>query len=175
VIELDYSRERMLADIHAAGEVTELDGLSDPRSRADFVALAAARLRVKVRTPHEILPDLDAALSARFSAIAPERLRRNLLAPLKKAVGNAHKRGNLRAPDKWITVEVVVTDIGAFVEITDEGSGFDVPATLARFRAGGAYFAHKGSGFRRYSQARSVISFANGGSTFRARFRPEPE
>lgn len=171
MIELEYSRERMLADIHASGQVRELSGLSDPRALADFVTLEEARLRVRVRTPAEILPALDAAFVARFPGIEPERLKRNLLAPVKKAVGNAHKRGNQRAPDKWITVEVVVTGAGAFVEVADEGAGFDVRATLAQFREGGAYFAHKGSGFRRYAQSTAVISFADGGSTFRARFQ----
>ena len=88
-------------------------------------------------------------------------------------MGNAHKRGNRLAPDKWITVEVIVTRCGAFVEVSDEGTGFDVAATYERFREGQQYFAHKGSGFRRYCKARSIVSFDNGGSTFRACFRPE--
>lgn len=172
MIDLGYSRERMLEDIGASAGARELGGLSDPRALEAFVALDEARLLVRVREPVEILPALDAALAARFPLVPPERLKRNLLAPIKKAVGNAHKRGNLRSPDKWITIEVVVTRLGAFVEVSDEGAGFDVPATLARFRAGGEYFAHKGSGFRRYSQSKAIISFGNGGSTFRARFRP---
>lgn len=172
MIDLDYPRERMLEDIRASTGACELADLSAPRALEAFVARDEARLRVRVREPGEILPALDAALTARFALVPPERLKRNLLAPIKKAVGNAHKRGNQRSQEKWITIEVVVTREGAFVEVSDEGAGFDVPATLARFRAGGEYFAHKGSGFRRYQQAQAVISFANGGSTFRARFRP---
>lgn len=171
MIELDYPRERMLGDIGAIEGLPALGDASDPRTMGEFVERDRARLLVKVRTPEEILPALDTVLAARFPNVPPERLERNLLRPLKKAVGNAHKRGNLCALDKWITVEAIVTREGAFIEVRDEGRGFDVPATFARFREGGAYFAHKGSGFRRYAQAKSVVSFANRGSTFRVRFR----
>jgi hypothetical protein len=170
VIELDYPRERMLADIRASDGALRLQGLTAEPDRAAFVAADEARLLARVRTPQEILPELDAVLAARFAAVPADRLHRNLLSPLKKAVGNAHKRGNRGAPDKWIQVEVVVTRSGAFVEVSDEGSGFDVPGTLARFQAGAQYFAHKGSGFRRYAKARSVVSFDRGGSTIRVCF-----
>ena len=118
--------------------------------------------------PHCSTP--SAICAARFADVLPERLERDLLSPLKKAVGNAHKRGNLRDPSKWITVEVVLTDAGAFLEVSDEGAGFDVEGTLDRFGAGGEYFAHSGSGFRKFTKARSVISFDRGGSRFRLRF-----
>jgi hypothetical protein len=152
VIDLDYTRERMLADIQAA----EPD--------------AGARLVLRGRSPAELLPELNAALAQRLADVPAPRLERDLLAPLKKAVGNAHKRGNRLDPGKWITVELVLTPAGAFVEVADEGAGFDVAATCAALQAGQAYFAHKGSGFRKYAKARSVISFADGGRRFRARF-----
>ena len=160
MIDLGYSRERMLSDIQASGRLRPGARLSGER----------ARVVIRRKGPGEILPDLNAALSARFADVPPDRLERDLLSPLKKAVGNAHKRGNLRDPDKWITVEVVVASAGAFLEVSDEGVGFDVAGTLERFRDGGAYFAHSGSGFRRFAKARSVISFDRGGSQFRLRF-----
>jgi len=169
VIDLSYSKERMLRDIGASPEAPLVSDLS-PQSRTRFVVLDQARLLVRAHAPQEILPSLDAVLSARFSELAPEKLRRDLLAPIKKAVGNAHKRGNLRDPGKWITVGVVVTRAGVCVEVADEGPGFEVAETCARMRAGTRYFSHGGSGFRKYDKANAVISFARGGSTFLARF-----
>jgi hypothetical protein len=160
VIELGYSRERMLADIQAPASLPGSADLADER----------ARLVLRASTPEEILPSLDATLAGRFADVSPRRLERDLLWPLKKAVGNAHKRGNLRDPEKRITVEVVLTSAGVFLEVSDEGTGFDVAGTLERYRDGRAYFAHGGSGFKRFVKARSVISFDRGGSTFRLRF-----
>ena len=170
MIDLGLSRERMLADIAATGEAAALGDLADPAARAEFVARDQARLLTTVRAPQEILPDLFAALAARFPALGAERLQRDLLAPLKKALGNAYKRGNRMDPAKRITLEVVVTRAGAFVQVTDEGAGFDVAATCARFAAGSHYFTHHGSGFRKFHKSSAVISFADGGRTFRARF-----
>ena len=168
MIALETTRERMLADIGASAAV--LSTSSPDPTGAELVAAEQARLLVKRNAPEELLPSLNSFLERRFADIPPERLHRDVLSPLKKAVGNAHKRGNLRQNDKWITVEVVVTRTGAFLEISDEGNGFDVLATLARFRAGEEYFAHSGSGFRRYTKARSLVSFDRGGSTLRLRF-----
>jgi hypothetical protein len=170
VIDLGYSKERMLGDIGASPEAPLVCDLSDPEARARFVSLDQVRLLVRAHAPEEILPSLDALLSARFSEVAPERLRRDLLAPIKKAVGNAHKRGNQRDPEKWITLGVVVTPAGVCVDVSDEGAGFEVAETWARMRAGTPYFSHGGSGFRKYEKAKAVISFARGGSTFLARF-----
>jgi len=176
VIEFDYPRERMLEDIRAREGEPALSELSDPRSLSEFVTRDNARLLVRVHDPEEFLPWFDRAMQGRFSALPEEYLARNLLRPIRKAVGNAHKRGNRLAPDKWISVEVVATRDGVFVEVSDEGAGFDVARTFATFRAGGVYFQHKGSGFRRYNQTKAVVSFANGGRTLRACFRaPDPE
>src|SRR5262245_43438279 len=116
----------MLEDIRAGGRAALVDGLADPQSFSDFVSLGEARLLTKVSSPQDILPRLDSALAARFSEVEPDSLQRNLLLPLKKALGNAHKRGNRMDPAKRITLEVVVTRRGAFVEVSDEGEGFDV-------------------------------------------------
>jgi hypothetical protein len=160
LIDLRYSRERMLADIQASdGERPAADPAKEP-----------ARAVIRGKTPGEILPGLNADLAARFADVQPERLERDLLSPLKKAVGNAFKRGNLRNLEKWILVVVVVTLSGAFLEVSDEGPGFDVAVTLEAFRSRRAYFSHGGSGFRRFKKARSVISFDRGGATFLLRF-----
>ena len=158
----------MLEDIHASPELLQ-ESPSDPSATGSGMR-SEIRLLLRKNAPEEILPAFHSFLSRRFSDVAPERLERDLLSPLKKAVGNAHKRGNLRSPDKQISVEVVVTREGAFLEVSDEGAGFDVPGKLALFRAGRDYFAHGGSGFRRFTKARSVIAFDRGGSTFRLRF-----
>jgi hypothetical protein len=175
MIDLAYSRERMLEDILFPKEAALVGDLADPEARAAFVGRDAARLVTHVHAPEEILPSLDAALAARFAEIPPEQLRRNLLLPLKKALGNAHKRGNRLDPAKSITLEVLVTRRGAFVQVSDEGGGFDVAATCARFRRGESYFTHGGSGFRKFEKARAVVSFDDGGRTFRACFRAAAE
>ena len=170
MIDLGYTKEQMLADIGADAAVPTLDGqrpLDDPR----FLTLPAARVLLRANAREDLLPGLNAALSARFAETSPQLLYRDLLAPLKKAVGNAWKRGNQMRPDKWITVELIVTRKGAFLEVADEGAGFDVAGTWARFQQGQKYYSYGGSGFRRFAKAESVISYANGGSTFRACFR----
>ena len=182
MIDLGYTRERMLEDIGSpparaaqARDVVVVDGLVDPRARASFVESATARLVTRIVAPQDILPSLDEALTARFAAVAPELVRRNLLRPLKKALGNAHKRGNRLDPDKVIALEVVVTSAGAFLEVSDQGEGFDVAATCARFKEGSRFFTHGGSGFRIFEKARALISFDDGGRTLRARFLVEEQ
>jgi hypothetical protein len=173
MIELGYSRQRMLEDLGAPRDAALLSDLSDPREHAAFVASDVARLVVSIHAPEEILPSLDAALAARFAGVEPGELQRNLLLPLKKAVGNAHKRGNRLDPEKSIALEVLVTPDGAFVQVTDQGEGFDFAATCARFRRGTPYFTHGGSGFRKFEKARAVVSFDDGGRTVRLRFRSD--
>ena len=171
MIELDYPRERMLADILAGAAGARPCEPSDVTAYAHLAQGDEAHLRFVLQRPQEILPQLNAALAARFACVPSERLERSLLLPLKKALGNAHKRGNLCAPGKRITLELVVTRAGAFVEVADEGAGFDVAATYARFRDGARYFSHGGSGFRKFEKADAIVSFAEHGSTVRICFR----
>jgi len=170
VIELTWTRERMLAEIGATAGATQLPGLAEPSSIGAFADIEEVLLRTRLHHPREILGALGSAFLARFRAVPPERLERDLLAPIKKALGNAYKRGNRMDLDKWITLEVAVTRKGAFVEVTDEGAGFDVEATCARLALGSVYFLHHGSGFRKFRKTRAIISFADGGRTFRACF-----
>jgi hypothetical protein len=170
MIDLEYTRERMLRDISASEEIPAVCSIAALAS-PEFRTGANARVIVKGRDRAEILPHLNEALTTRFANVAPQMLDRDLLSPLKKAVGNAWKRGNQMDPDKWITVEVVVTRQGALIEVSDEGAGFDVRALVEKMRMGEKYFTHAGSGFRRFSRSDSVVSFANGGRTFRACFK----
>jgi hypothetical protein len=168
VIALDATRARMLEEIQASAEL--LAGKPAAPEDAALDPGAETRLLLRKNAPEAILPALNSFLARYFSELSEERLQRDLLSPLKKAVGNAHKRGNQRDPGKLISVEVVLTRAGAFLEVSDEGAGFDVEGKLALFRAGGSYFQHHGSGFRRFTKARSVIAFDRGGRTFRLRF-----
>lgn len=168
MINISYDKSQMLQDLNVAKKVFSetLSEASDPA----FVQRDQACLAIKGKTPTELLPVLNEALSQRFSDVKHEYLFRNLLYPLKKAVGNAYKRGNHKAPDKWIHVEIIVTPKGAFVDVSDEGSGFDVQGVLEKFLAGDKYFTHGGSGFKQFKKTKAVVSFANGGSTWRLRF-----
>jgi hypothetical protein len=161
VIDLLYSREQMLTDLRAIGGPRTASA-GDLHCLAHFVLTGQAQV--------DLLTGLDAALTAWFGDVPAERLRRDLLSPLKKAVGNAQKRGNRGAAGKRIRVEVVVAAAGAYVEVKDEGDGFDVAGTYSRFRAGDVYFEHGGSGFRKFAKTRSVVSFDDGGRTLRMCF-----
>ena len=173
MINISYDKKQMLQDINVSKTVVceTLTEASDPA----FVQQDQAYLAIKGKTPTELLPVLNDALTHRFSDVKHEYLFRNLLYPLKKAVGNAYKRGNHKDPDKWIYVEIIVTPKGAFVDVTDEGSGFDVQDILKKFLAGDKYFTHGGSGFKQFKKTKAVVSFANGGSTWRLRFLKDIE
>ncbi len=173
MIKLGYSREQMLADIHASEGVLA-NGSIEPPSLANLTTQEQSHLRIRGKTEEELLPGLRTALSTRFSDVPPVRLRNDLLKLLDRALGNADKRGNQGDSNKWITVEVIVTREGAFIEITDEGPGFDFAGTFEKFKAGVRYFSNRGGGFRRYHRTRSIVSFANGGCTFRARYLRGP-
>ena len=169
MIDLKYTKEQMLTDLGTPEDLqvfSSFAGLTSP----EFLTGANARVIIKAKEREEILLPLNAALSARFADVALKILELDLLAPLKKAVGNAYKRGNQMNPDKWITVEVVVTKKGACIEVSDEGAGFDVCEIMAQRGSGENCHSYSGSGFRRFAKTDSVISFANGGRTFLACF-----
>lgn len=169
MIDLDYSRQRMLEDLGLSSELEERRGTTQD---LDCLQAERARILLRVHRPDDVLEPLTDVLARRFAGIPREELARSIDSPVKKALGNAHKRGNGGDSRKWIEVEAIVTEHGAFVRISDEGEGFDVASTLEKFRAGETYFVHSGSGFRRYTKARSVITFADGGSTLLLRYAP---
>jgi hypothetical protein len=170
MFELRCPRERMLQQIGVTEDLPVIDG-ADPLTAPAFLTAAAAHVIVTSKHRYDIVERLNAALTARFGDVAPQMLQRDLLAPLKKAIGNAFKHGNRLDPDKTVTIELYVTRRGAFIEVSDQGAGFDVEGTIARLGKGGKYWENAGSGFRRFAKTDSVISFDNGGRTFRACFR----
>ncbi len=165
--------EQMLQEIggDAAGTAPSI---RDPTDR-DFVTSPAALLVVCGRTPDDLLPVLDVALSQRFAAVPARHLMAGLLEPLKKAVGNAWKWGNRKDPARQVRVQVVATLLGAVIAVTDEGRGFDVAARLEKLRDGKPYFTHGGSGFARFAQSPSLVTWADGGRTVLIRFLCVPE
>jgi hypothetical protein len=173
MIDLHYTKEHMLAEIKAS-EKACANCLHNPAA-PDFVVLDEACLRVQGQTPDELLPALSATFSARCADVPPRQLRRDLLAPLKKGLGNAYKWGNHKDPAKRITVETVATKTGLLVAISDEGAGFDVPRVVGQFRRGERHFTHGGSGFRHFDRAKSLCSYTNNGRTLLLRFLYMPE
>lgn len=163
MFDLSCTSEQMLENINASKKVfsTCCPTPLDP----EFLSRDEAYMRIKGKTPAELLPPINESLFKRFSVIPMEDLIRDVIAPVKKGVGNAYKRGNKKDPAKWITVEAVVTQKGAYISISDEGEGFDVEALLEKFYRKETYFVHSGSGFRKFKKSNSLISYANNGST----------
>jgi anti-sigma regulatory factor (Ser/Thr protein kinase) len=120
----------------------------------------------------ELFRRLEFALAARFGGAPRAERIRDLAAPLRNALGNAHKHGNGRDRGKRIEVEVVATRVGAVLAISDEGPGFDVAATVARLRAGEPYYSGQGTGLRALEDARSRVAWEAGGRTLLLRFLP---
>lgn len=161
MIDLGRTRAALLAEIAAR----ELPG----RPPAGPAALAApgsdARLLVRGHTQDELFPLLEVVLSERFAAVPRSRLIRDLLVPLKTALGNAWKHGNGGDAARSITVEAVLTRRGAVVAVGDEGEGFDAARALERFRQRERYFTNFGAGFEKLERAGSRITWENGGRT----------
>jgi hypothetical protein len=161
MIDLNCTKEHMLAEIKASAKAFAncLHDAADP----DFVTLEEVCLIVHGKTPDELLPVLSAAFSERYANVPEQQLHRDLLYPLKKALGNAYKWGNRKDLARQITVETVATKAGILVAISDEGEGFDVQGILGQFCRGERHYTHGGSGFRHFAKARSLISYASGG------------
>src|SRR6266545_5550039 len=168
MIDLAKTRATLLAEIGATEPAGEpLSDITDPR-----VATADVRARVQGCAKKDLFPLLKIVLSERFADVPRPELMRDLLIPLRNALGNAYKHGNDHDPAKAVSVEVTLTRKGALVAVTDEGAGFDVALTLRRFREQNDYFANRGAGFRNLQEAGSTVSFENGGRTVLLCFRP---
>jgi anti-sigma regulatory factor (Ser/Thr protein kinase) len=172
LIDPGFTREQMLRAIGAREEALGAP-CDDPASPA-FLGREQARLHLRAQTRGELLPSLERALTSRFPEVPPEELILDLLYPLKRALGNAYKRGNQGDPSKSISSEAVVTRCGALVSVRDEGAGFDVEGTVASFRAGAGYFDHHGSGLACFERARGPVAWDDGGRTLRIGFRVAP-
>jgi anti-sigma regulatory factor (Ser/Thr protein kinase) len=168
MIDLSRNRAELLAEIEAprvAGEV--LSDITDPR-----FASADVRARVNGHAKRDLFPLLKVVLSERFADVARLELLRDLLIPLRNALGNAYKHGNDHDSSKAVSVELTLTRKGALIAITDQGAGFDVALTLRRFQEQNDYFANRGAGFRNLQAAASTVSYENGGRTVLLCFRP---
>ena len=161
MIDLGCTRAALLAEIAAR----ELPGR--PPGGAAALAAPGSRERFLVRghTQDELFPLLEVSLSERFAAVPRSRLIRDLLVPLKTALGNAWKHGNGGDATRSITVEAVLTRRGAVVAVEDEGAGFDAARALERFRRRERYFTNFGAGFEKLERAGSRITWENGGRT----------
>jgi anti-sigma regulatory factor (Ser/Thr protein kinase) len=170
---IDHTRTRagLLAEIEATEPASvPLSQITDLR-----VATSDARVCLKDHAQGELFPPLKLALSERFAWLPREQLIRDLLFPLKSALGNASKHGNGSDPAKVISVELVLTQKGAFLAVTDEGAGFDVAHTFRCFQDQQGYFVNQGAGFRSLHRAKSTVSYENGGRTLLLCFRAAPD
>src|SRR5262245_4076282 len=89
VIVLNTTRQRMLEDLHASTELLQTS-LSDS-TESGGGPQPEVRLLLRKTVPYEILPALNSFLPRHCPHVPPESLERDLLRPLKKAVGNAYK------------------------------------------------------------------------------------
>ena len=156
----------MLAEIGAPERLTALQDPGDPRFRSgDDV-----RLVFSGASRRELFRVLEFALSARF-ADTPRAVRiRDLLGPLRHALGNAYKHGNRRERGKRIDVEILATRRGAVVTIGDEGNGFDVSLAVQRLRGEERGSTRRGAGLRALDDARSAVAYEAGGRIVLIRF-----
>jgi hypothetical protein len=169
MFDLSFTKEQMLNEIKASHRAF-VNRFSDPASPA-LVSLDEASLVIRGTTPDQLWCILNDVLSKRFAQVRAEQLFSDLMYPVKKGLGNAHKWGNERDIGKEITVETVITRTGAVVSISDEGRGFDPVAILSKVRRAEHYFTHGGSGFHHFAKTQSLISYTNGGRTLLVCYR----
>jgi hypothetical protein len=172
MFDLSCTKEQMLKEIDAS-HTAFVNRFLDPATPA-LISVDEACLIIRGTTPDPLWPVLSAVLSKRFAHVAPEQLFSDLIYPVKKGLGNAHKWGNKRDTAKNITVEAVVTKAGAVVSISDEGEGFNVEEIVSKVHRAEHYFTHGGSGFHRFAKTKSSISYADGGRTLLIRYRCTP-
>src|SRR3989454_12103775 len=168
MIDLSQTRTGLLSRIEAIDPAgVPASDLTDPR-----VATQEAHVRLCGHGRDDLFPLLNLALSERFALVPRPQLIRDLLMPLRNALGNASKHGNGNDPSKAVSVEMVLTRKGALIAVTDEGKGFDVALTFRRFQGQESYFANHGVGFRNLHRAISMVSYENGGHTVLLCFWP---
>ena len=167
MIDITCTRAQLLAELEAQGP-----GAVGPiPSKGPLPAYA--HLLLSGHSVSETFSLLKAELSERFAGVPRPQLIRDLLAPLKNALGNAYKHGNRRDRAKSISVQIVLTRKGALIAITDEGSGFDVASTLRASREGQRAASDRGAGFRNLDRAQSIVCYEDDGRTILLCFRPE--
>src|SRR6266498_1038559 len=118
MIDLSRNRAELFAEIEAVEPAAEpLSDLADPR-----VGTAEVHVRVHGHAKQDLFPLLKVALSERFATVAQPQLIRDLLVPLRNALGNAYKHDNARNPKRVVCVEIMLARNGALIAVTDEGS-----------------------------------------------------
>lgn len=168
MIDLTRTREDFLAEIEATDPGNDpCRDITDPR-----IASADMSIRFGGHRRRNLFSLLKVALTERFILVPRPELLRDVLVPIKHAIGNAYRHGNGRDPAKAILVEMVLTPKGALIAITDEGSGFDVQGTFQRFQEHQAYFVNYGCGFRNLHRATSTVSYEHDGRTVLLCYRP---
>ncbi len=141
---------------------TEKQMLAEIEFDADRLRLATiGPWRVAGRTPGELLPAITQELTRCFTHLPERHVSYDLIAVVKKGLGNAYKWGNERDREKLLIVTTVMTRLGAMIKISDQGNGFDVSRVVKD-----RLFTRKGSGMSRFRKTSSVISYADGGRTF---------
>jgi len=169
MIDLKRTREELLRLVKAEQPLGEaLSDLTDPR-----VVAGNARVRLFGHAKKDVFPLLKVVLSEHFARTPRSQLLRDLLVPLRSALGNACKHGNARDPARAVAIEMVLTRQGALIAVTDEGPGFDVALMFRRFEEQNDYREYRGAGFRSLHQAASIVSYENGGRTLLLCFRLE--
>jgi anti-sigma regulatory factor (Ser/Thr protein kinase) len=168
MIDLTRTREDFLAELEASDPGADpCRDITDPR-----IASAEVQVHAGGNRRRNLFSLLKLALSERFPLVPRQELLRDVLVPLKHALGNAYRHGNRRDKAKAIFVEMVLTRKGALIAITDEGSGFDVVSTLQRFHEHQAYFMNYGCGFRNLHKASSTVSYEHDGRTVLLCYQP---
>jgi anti-sigma regulatory factor (Ser/Thr protein kinase) len=167
MIDITCTRAQLLSELeaHGPGAVAPIPSKGPLPTDAHLV--------FRGHSVSETFSLLKAELSERFAGVPRPQLIRDLLAPLKNALGNAYKHGNRRDRAKSISVQIVMTRKGALIAITDEGSGFDVASTLRALREGQRAPSDRGAGFRNLDRAQSIVSYEDDGRTILLCFRPE--
>jgi len=168
MIDLSRTRNDLLREVGAmelSGDI--LSDVTDPR-----VARMDVSVQLCGRSKDDLFPLLNLALSQRFAAVPRMQLIRDLMLPLRNALGNACKHGNDGDPAKAVSVELVLTGKGTVIAITDQGRGFDVALTFQRFQEQQTYFMNRGQGFRALHSAMSTVTYENDGRTLLLCFRP---
>src|SRR5712671_5156350 len=111
MIDLGRGKAELLADIEA-GDAPETRWSDITGLR---VASSEGRIFFCGRSREALFPLLRLSLAERFDAIPRMELNRDLLVPLKNAIGNAFKHGNRRDLTKWVVVEMVLGRQGLLI------------------------------------------------------------
>lgn len=165
MIDLSLTAKKMLEELNVPQNISPLylNITSDTR----LITEPVVSLLLKFHHRDDIFRELKKALKKRYSKqISFGQLERDLMNPLKRALGNSFKHGNLKNIDKHLILEALVTERGVFIKLTDEGDGFNVKQVYDKFQAGFDYAKNKGMGFLTYASSQSHISFSKGGKSF---------